>query len=211
MNPNLHPEYFDTNIQELIDYMREHEHKRLDEYGEWVPIEDNNDDYEEYVLPEERMVFDGIDARKALTGHLDVPTYLEIIPRYYYSSSQISSVRTSTMTRKICRGAFAFCDRLEFVEIVEGVIDIEPLAFMGCPKLRTVKLPESLVFVESTVFPINVEQIVVPPGMSRTFRYKLGTGIISDRVVEEFRFPTKKGQAEKGLSIYQKIKRRFFT
>ena len=79
-----------------------------------------------------------------------------------WNNKRIRKISVPSTVRKICDNAFGNMDRLSEVVLVEGLETIEMHAFLNCPKLKKIELPDSLaVFSLSSFEETAVEEAVL--------------------------------------------------
>jgi len=84
---------------------------------------------------------------------------------------QYDDVKTIALfgVTKIDEGAFAWCDRLESVEIPPSVTKIGKEAFIGCASLESVEIPPSVTEIGREAFEgcSSLESVVIPPSVTK--------------------------------------------
>ncbi len=124
---------------------------------------------------ENGVVYDGIGKKAVLGLCGSLPKHADIAPG----------------TVSIGRGAFAYCGRLESVNLPEGLGKIGFLAFMKCGKLTEVKLPEGLEEIGGYAFSgcESLSELSIPDSVRKMGDYSLhGTSI------EDIRLPKRKSR-----------------
>ena len=96
----------------------------------------------------------GTDARYVLydDGTLVISGEGEIEGSYFYSRSDISSLKIEDGITNIGEEAFSFCESLERVIIPDSVTRIEGLAFYRCFSLQSIDIPENVEEMDYRVF-----------------------------------------------------------
>ena len=83
---------------------------------------------------------------------MDPLQYLNDIPAFFLTQSDIESFDVPNHIQTIDEYAFSDCLKLTNVEIGKGVTDIHEYAFAGCMRLESIKIPSSVDIIEDTVF-----------------------------------------------------------
>ena len=78
--------------------------------------------------------------------------YLDYVPAYYRSGTDIEVFAPKAGLKHISRGAFRYCDNLISVDLPEGLEKIYDHAFEDCPNIKELNLPRSLVYIDETAF-----------------------------------------------------------
>ena len=110
-----------------------------------------------YILNQEdnSCIITGIGTRSV--KHLEIPSYLdgkrvsEIAANAFRDQNDIISV-TIYSAEIIGKNAFANCQNLETVTIMEGTERISPSAFFACKSLRSITIPNTVEFVGAFAF-----------------------------------------------------------
>ena len=101
-----------------------------------------------------------------LSGHVEVPSDLSVIPYYAFSSSNITSITIPNSIKIIETGAFANCTNLESVTFQEGstLTSIGWQTFMGCKSLKSIVIPDSVTNIGWYSFSdcTSLETITIP-------------------------------------------------
>ncbi|MBR1938587.1 MAG: leucine-rich repeat domain-containing protein [Spirochaetales bacterium] len=101
-----------------------------------------------------------------LSGHVEVPSDLSVIPYYAFSSSNITSITIPNSIKTIETGAFANCTNLESVTFQEGstLTSIGWQTFMGCKSLKSMVIPDSVTIIGWYSFSdcTSLETITIP-------------------------------------------------
>lgn len=82
-----------------------------------------------YTLIDGKVVADQAYYRNNRLGEVVLPEGIEEIGQFSFARSSITNIRLPEGITKIGYGAFYHCDSLEFVELPDSVINVEPRAF----------------------------------------------------------------------------------
>ena len=91
---------------------------------------------------------------------LELPKELETIEASAFVWCEIDSLVIPGSIRKLSTYCFA-CNKLEYLELEEGITIIPRLAFSSCYKLRKVVLPSSLTKIEAAAFDDSPLKVVI--------------------------------------------------
>lgn len=80
------------------------------------------------------------------------PSHIREIHQGAFSYSDLTSIRITANIQEVSKWSIERCTELEEVFIEEGIISIDSYAFLDCEKLKTVKLPKSLIRLGRCVF-----------------------------------------------------------
>ena len=117
------------------------------------------------VLPEGLTHIDEAAFWDTRFEHITLPSTLQVIGRYCFRYSHLSSVDVPANVVEICQGAFQDCGNLRHATLPDGLLYLQADAFNSCVQLEDVALPAGLRYLGGWVFNNNPKKktFVLPP------------------------------------------------
>lgn len=88
-------------------------------------------------------------------AEMAIPKGMTEIPGNAFSGSGLKSFKSPQNVTRICQRAFAGCEKLETIELSDGLNSIGEYAFSKCIALKEVNIPNSVTYVERNAFSHN--------------------------------------------------------
>lgn len=86
---------------------------------------------------------------------------------------KVKQLHLPSSLKKICRGAFGFCESLEEINLPDKIRSIGSFAFSGCKSLKQIELPENLQTIPEGLFDFceNLAIIKMPSKLKKISRW----------------------------------------
>jgi hypothetical protein len=102
------------------------------------------------------------------TSTTEVPFGVTHIATGAFARTDLACITLPETVQIIGNGSFSNCDRLETIELSQGITSIEQYAFYGCKKLKAITLPASLRSIGRNTFEgcSSLTEIEIPQGVT---------------------------------------------
>lgn len=151
-------------------------HQYYDEYGmqrmkRYLDLLDESDDYQPYIY----TTFDDTDSKTSkMYRELTGPRFTrEEVERYYGPNTYEGGLKTFIVEEGITKiGKYAFGYNLNLTEVHLPLTlqEIDKCAFFMCLKLKSIKIPRSVIKIGENAFPTRLEEMYLfaenPPKIS---------------------------------------------
>lgn len=93
------------------------------------------------------------------------PITTDIGPDCFSDCTNLKRVYFNCNTDVIKNGTFYNCNKLEYVNLPDDIMNIGPFAFMGCSKLESIDLKNIIILDEYSFSGSGIKEIVIPKSL----------------------------------------------
>lgn len=122
------------------------------------------------------------------TGHYDIPEGTITIASMAFQNCELSSVTIPSSMRQILPKAFAYCSKLQAVEIRDGIKNLgigrSTLLFYNCNSLKHIEIPSSVQIIAEQAFDgCNLESVKFNEGLLQIMNNAFTSSLLTGDVV----------------------------